>query len=216
MYLFCGKAKQCKYLRALGNTVPPYKPGSCSESSCPEWDSFSMNLATYVLVLCFTKSLTETDSNTIFISISEERKKCPGKNNHYKYQPTYWDFPLCTMIFCLLPGYQKKWGLHNHTVPVGFICFLLPSKSFHLFTDFKPHTIRGSTFKRHWSVSYRKRLKPLLDLPESLQWEFKLYLVCKGATVWHKPVTRKGDRNVLKALQQLTWRDGECCEPLLP
>lgn len=97
------------------------------------------------------------------------------------------------MLLHLLPGYLKKWGLYNHPILVGFICFPLPSKSFHLFTDFKPDTIRGSTRERHSSLGYWLRVKtPPRPPQERLQKEFKLYLVCKGAAMWHKPVPWKG------------------------
>lgn len=108
----------------------------------------------------------------------------------------YWDFPLCTMILCLLPGYQKKWSLHNHTVPVGFICFLLPSPS--TYSLIASQTQLGDQHPKDTEASVTEwEWRPPRPPWERLQWEFKLYLVCKGATVWHRPVTRKGDRNVL-------------------
>lgn len=72
------------------------------------------------------------------------------------------------MILFLQPGSQKKMRLTQPHCPCGFHCFLLPSKSVHLFTDFKPDTIRGSTFKRHWILSCWVRMKtPWTSLTEA-------------------------------------------------
>lgn len=79
----------------------------------------------------------------------------------------------------------KTRGLHNHNTLL-IICFPLPSKSFHLVTDFKPDTTRGTASERH--SSYRVRVKTSL---RKLQLEFGLYSVCKSATMWHKPIPRK-------------------------
>lgn len=109
----------------------------------------------------------------------------------------YWDFPLCTMILCLLPDYQKKNGAYTTTVPEGFICFLLCSPS--TYSLISSQTQLGDQHPKHTEASVTKwEWRPPRPPWERLQWEFKLYLVCKGATVWHKPVTRKGDRNVLQ------------------
>ena len=62
-----------------------------------------------------------------------------------KYQLTYWDFTLCTVILCLLTGYLKKWGLHNHTILEGFICFPLPSKS-----TYSPISSQTQSGDQHW------------------------------------------------------------------
>lgn len=108
-----------------------------------------------------------------------------------EYQPTYCDFTLCTTILHLLPGYLKKWGLHNHTILVGFICLPLPSKSF-------PYSLTSSqTQAGDQHVKDVQALvtdwgwRPPRPPQERLQKEFKLYSVCKGATMWHKPVPRK-------------------------
>lgn len=122
-------------------------------------------------------------------------------------------FALWSSVYWL-PKKKKKRLTQPHC-PCGFICFLLPSKSFQLFTDFKPDTIRDQHSKDTKASVIKWEWRPPRPPWERLQWEFKLYLVCKGATVWHKPVTSKGDKNVvLEALQQLTWRDGDCCEAL--
>lgn len=76
----------------------------------------------------------------------------------------YWDFPLCTMILCLLPGYQKKMELTQPQRPCGFYLFSA-AQSFHLFTDFKPDTIRGSTSKTLKPQLPSESEDPL-DLPE--------------------------------------------------
>lgn len=97
---------------------------------------------------------------------------------------------FCTMI---LSGYMKNLcGAYTTTSPFWILCFPLLSKSFHLVTDFKPDTTRGSASERHSSHSYWVRVKTSLRKATAGVWALFSLQGCHHMTQTHSQERETG------------------------